>query len=68
MFKNIIIELHDGTKLVNNPYTGLNQMTIEGLNHCLEHSGRYCVYRDEHNYDFILDSEVNKVYHEEDKL
>ncbi|UNA01643.1 D5 protein [Bacillus phage vB_BcgM] len=66
MFKNIIIELHDGKKLVNNPYIGLNQMTIEGLKHCLEPSGSYCVYKDEYNYDFIDVREVNKIYHEED--
>ncbi|AGT13595.1 hypothetical protein BigBertha_244 [Bacillus phage BigBertha] len=68
MFKNIIIELHDGTKLINNPYTGLNQMTIEGLSRCLEHTKRYYVYKDEHNYDFILDREIADIYYEEDKL
>ncbi|AMW61571.1 hypothetical protein JUGLONE_247 [Bacillus phage Juglone] len=68
MFKKIIIELHDGTKLVNNPYIGLNQMTIEGLDSHLEHTKRYCVYKDEYNYDFILDREIADIYYEEDKL
>lgn len=68
MFKNIIIELHDGTKLVNDPYIGFNHMTMEGLKRCLELSGTYCVYKDKHNYDFVLDREISKIYYEEGNL
>lgn len=66
--KNIIIELKDGTKLINDPDVGFNHCSLEGLQQHLDRNGAYYLYLDQHNSKFITESEIKATYYQTDEV
>ncbi|UNA01644.1 hypothetical protein MG295_00227 [Bacillus phage vB_BcgM] len=65
---NIIIELIDGSKLVNDPALGWNLDTIEGIIENLDCTGKYDLNTHRLGWTTLRQSDIADIYIETDKI